>query len=82
MSEGGHSRVPLYRDTVDNVIGIIHARDVLRNTISESGHTDLIDIARPPLFVPDSKPLDQLIQELQDHQENGQGGGGEAREEG
>ena len=66
MADGGHSRIPVYKETIDNVIGIVHARDVLQSVTSPTECVGLIDIARPALFIPDSKPLDQLLREFQE----------------
>jgi len=66
MSEGGHSRLPVYQDNIDNVVGIVHARDVLRNMTDQNGNVSLADIARPASFIPDSKPLDELLRDFQE----------------
>lgn len=68
MSDGGKSRIPAYRETLDKVVGIIHARDVLKYFAGgESGDLENAgEIARPPVFVPESKPLDQLLREFQE----------------
>jgi len=68
MSEGGKSRIPAYKETLDKVVGIVHARDVLKYFAGgKSGDLENAgEIARPPVFVPESKPLDQLLREFQD----------------
>ena len=66
MLERGHSRIPLFEETIDNVVGVIHARDLLRFLGRPEEVYDLRDIARPPLFIPDSKPLDELLREFQE----------------
>jgi CBS domain containing-hemolysin-like protein len=66
MLEGGHSRIPLFEDTIDTIVGIIHARDLLRFLGQPQEIYDLLEIARPPLFIPDSKPLDELLVEFQE----------------
>jgi len=61
-----YTRIPIYEKTLDDVIGILHAKDVL-SCISRMKSIDefsLKDIIRKPLFVPDSKMIDQLFYEL------------------
>jgi len=61
--EKGFSRIPLYDDTIDNVVGIIYAKDLLR-CVAEGRRPALKDIARPPYFIPESKRVDELLAEL------------------
>jgi putative hemolysin len=63
--KAGHSRVPVYEETIDNVTGILYAKDLLRYL--RDGRTDvpLSKILRPPYFIPESKKVDELLQELQ-----------------
>ena len=62
--ELGHSRLPLYRDDPDNVIGVLHVKDLIRVMAQNDGGIDMLDIpaiARKPWFVPDTTKLkDQL----------------------
>ena len=67
LIECGHSRVPVYSDTIDNVAGILYAKDILKFFVSENGelHTKKLDeIIRKPFFVPESKKLDSLLIEF------------------
>jgi magnesium and cobalt transporter len=62
MVEQGHSRVPVYRETLDDVIGFIHVKDVL-GPVAEHRETKLAPILRKVLFVAPSVPiLDLLVQ--------------------
>jgi CBS domain containing-hemolysin-like protein len=62
MVEQGHSRVPIYRETLDDVIGFIHVKDVL-GPVAERRETKLSPILRKVLFVAPSMPiLDLLVQ--------------------
>ncbi len=60
----GHSRWPLTRGGLDDVIGIVLARDLLRTMVS-GAEVDLETIAREPLYVPDTQPLSRFIAESQ-----------------
>ena len=68
MSEGGKSRIPIYEETLDKVVGIVHARDLLRHLGPGTSPATMTvrDIARPAVFVPESKPLDELLREFQE----------------
>ena len=62
--EEGFTRMPVYRDSLDDIIGIIYAKDV----ISLIQHPDLIilqDIIRPAFIVPETKPISELLREFQ-----------------
>ncbi|MFQ5822727.1 MAG: hemolysin family protein [bacterium] len=62
----GHSRIPLYGKGVDNIVGIIHAKDLLPYIINEGfKKLDLKSLARPVYFVPESKKLQNLLKEFQ-----------------
>jgi putative hemolysin len=64
LAEEGHSRIPVFQDHLDQVVGILHARDL----VPLLAHPELIilrDLLRPAHFVPWSKPLEQLLRELQ-----------------
>ena len=63
IRESEHSRFPVYKDTVDNVIGILHIKDVLR-ALSENKPFDINELVRKPFFVPVSKHIDDLLMEL------------------
>src|SRR5215210_8165902 len=62
--ESGHSRIPLHEDSIDNIIGILHIRDVLRATRMPDP-PPAREMIKPPLFIPETKPLGELLKELQ-----------------
>jgi CBS domain containing-hemolysin-like protein len=67
--ESGHSRIPMYRDSVDEVVGILHVRDLLR-VVHDPGEHRISGLLQAPHFVPETKSLAQLLGELQErHQE-------------
>jgi putative hemolysin len=63
-----YSRFPVYRDNTDDVIGILHAKDVLLKLTDESDSRESIidDLVRPAYFVPESKRLGDLLAEMRD----------------
>jgi putative hemolysin len=60
----GHSRIPTYDESIDNVIGILYAKDLLP-LLKGGREPDLRKIVRPPLFVPESISVDDLLHQLQ-----------------
>jgi CBS domain containing-hemolysin-like protein len=60
----GHSRIPVYEGTVDNIVGLIYAKDLLKYWGMDNGLEDLRKILRPPYFIPETKNLEQLLQEF------------------
>jgi CBS domain containing-hemolysin-like protein len=64
LAEEGHSRMPVFRENLDRIEGVLHARDL----VPLLAHPELIvlrDILRPAHFVPWSKPIDHLLREMQ-----------------
>ncbi|MDR2537139.1 MAG: hemolysin family protein [Treponema sp.] len=63
MADSGHSRFPVYEETIDNVIGILYVKDVLSYLLKDA-EFDLRKIIRKPFFVPESKRIYDLLKEL------------------
>ncbi len=65
--EAGHSRVPVYAEERDKIVGLIYAKDVLRRLHVGDGDAAGAwdDLLRPPYFVPELKRVDELLRELQ-----------------
>lgn len=61
--ESGHSRFPVYADSVDNVVGVVYVKDMLR-IISKGDKVRLAEIIKKPFFVPESKRIDSLLREF------------------
>jgi CBS domain containing-hemolysin-like protein len=65
-----HTRIPVYRDDLDNIEGFIHERDLLRlwqsseSTNSPNSQRSLAKLLRPVHFVPETKPVDDLLNEM------------------
>lgn len=60
----GHSRIPVYEDSIDNVIGILYAKDLLP-VLAKNSPSDIRGILRTPLFVPESISVDDLLHMFQ-----------------
>ncbi len=61
----GHSRIPVYEDNIDRITGLIYAKDLLSEIGKDPKQFKLADKMRPPYFVPESKPLRDLLHEFQ-----------------
>jgi CBS domain containing-hemolysin-like protein len=63
----GHSRLPVFEENLDNIIGILYAKDLLPYLREEqrNGPIDVRQIIRPPVYVPESKRVDELLHEMQ-----------------
>lgn len=64
VSQSGHSRFPVTGDSQDEIIGILHAKDLLRFQVQAQAEFDLQDIVRQTTFIPESKRLDVLLSEF------------------
>jgi len=62
--DSGHSRLPIFEGSIDKIVGILHIRDLLRALLA-SERPRLPDLLKPPLFIPETKPLGELLKELQ-----------------
>jgi putative hemolysin len=67
-TQGHYSRFPVYRDNTDNVVGILHAKDVLLKLTDgpQSRNSYIDDLVRPAYFVPESKHMGELLAEMRD----------------
>jgi CBS domain containing-hemolysin-like protein len=63
--ESGFSRVPVYRGAVDNIIGMLYTKDLLKLWGNGKGEDALKDLLRPANFIPESKKVDELLGEMQ-----------------
>jgi CBS domain containing-hemolysin-like protein len=62
--ESGHSRLPMYGQNIDDIIGIFCVKDLLRHWGKKGDEIDLSTMTRPPYFVPEMKNIGQLLQEF------------------
>lgn len=65
VTERGVSRVPVYRENIDDIVGIVYAKDLLRAMTNGGREKPTSEMLREPFFIPESKHLDELLQEMQ-----------------
>jgi putative hemolysin len=64
INQSGHSRIPIYGDTSDDIVGFIHVRDVLKELEKDNKMTSLEKIAREPVFASQEKMVSALLKEM------------------
>ena len=64
INETGFSRIPLYEESVDHIVGVVYAKDLLAYPRSDDVRPSLREIARPPYFVPETKRVDELLSDM------------------
>ncbi|MFC1809273.1 hemolysin family protein [Candidatus Omnitrophota bacterium] len=65
IQKAGRSRIPVFEDKIDNIVGILYAKDVLKEVVANQGKlTSIEKIMRPAYFVPETKNISDLLQEL------------------
>jgi len=62
----GYSRVPVYEDSLDNIVGIVYAKDMLKYWNSRSEIRDISQLMHPPFFIPEGKKLIDLLNEFRE----------------
>jgi putative hemolysin len=63
--ESGHSRIPIFDNTIDNITGVVYAKDLLRFLRDGSQAAPVQPLAREPSYVPETKKVDELLHEMQ-----------------
>jgi len=63
--QAGHSRIPVYEETIDNIVGLLYAKDLLAHLRDGGPEPSLRDLLRPAYFVPETKMVDDLLREMQ-----------------
>ena len=62
--DAGHSRIPVYSETIDNIIGILYVKELLRFISDKPKKFDIKKLLHKPYFVPETMPLDELLVEF------------------
>ncbi len=65
INKSGHSRIPIYGKTNDDIVGFIHARDILKELEKDNRMVSLEQIARKPVFASQEKMVSSLLKEMQ-----------------
>jgi len=63
--ESGHSRIPIYQDNIDNIVGTLHAKDLLPFWGTED--IAIREIMRSPYFIPETKKISEVLKDLRDN---------------
>ena len=64
IMNAGHSRVPVYEEDVDHIVGIVHAKDILRGLHEHDKNITIRQLMRPPFIIPENKMIDELLAEF------------------
>ena len=64
LDESGHSRLPVYDGTIDHIVGILYARDLLKHLGLPPEQFDMRSAMRPAIFIPETKPLRDLLRDF------------------
>ena len=64
IGERQFSKIPIYKDTIDNIKGILYAKDIIPYLLGSRPNVNLQTLARQPFFVPETKPIDDLMEEF------------------
>lgn len=62
--QGGFSRIPVYEENIDNIIGVLYTKDMLKQLREGHNALPIRDLVRPAYFVPETKKLDDLLREI------------------
>jgi putative hemolysin len=65
FNESGFSRIPVYRDQIDNITGVLNVKDVFSAMVSHRKDSTIKEVMYDPMFVPETKKIDDLLKELQ-----------------
>lgn len=61
----GHTLIPVYEDSLDHIIGILHSKDVIKLPLDSDSISALKKLIRPAFFIPETKPISEILTEMQ-----------------
>lgn len=61
----GHTLIPVYEDSIDNVVGILHSKDVVRLLLESGSISSIKNLIRPAYFIPETKLISEILSEMQ-----------------
>ena len=64
IMKAGHSRIPVYEESIDNIAGVVHAKDLLRALHENGREVTIRELMRPPYVIPENKKVDELLAEF------------------
>ena len=65
-----YSKIPIYKNSIDNIKGVLYAKDIIPYLIGSRPKIDILKLAREPYFVPETKPIDELLEEFKQKKTN------------
>ena len=69
--ESGHSRLPIYKETEAQIVGILHCKELLRFFVGDDeAPTDLVSVLRPPYFIPETKNVKNILLDFQTNKQH------------
>jgi CBS domain containing-hemolysin-like protein len=64
--EYGYSRIPIYEDNIDNIVGVVYAKDLLRHGVVGDDQRPLTEVAREPYYTPEAKHVGELLRDMKE----------------
>ena len=64
------SKIPIYKDNIDNIKGVLYAKDIIPYLTGSRPDIDLLNLSREPYFIPETKPIDDLLKEFKTKKTN------------
>ena len=64
------SKIPVYKESIDNILGILYAKDIIPYLMGSRPKINLVNLSRDPLFIPETKPIDDLLEDFKNKKKN------------